>query len=172
MPFINDVIASNAKVIDEDKAKSATGRVSRFRFDPEQAIEVLKSRIIGPADMHGSIADMLHVVKADFGSGDRPLAVFLFVGSTGVGKTETVRVLAEVILGAADQMCRIDMNTLAQEHYTAALTGAPPGYVGSKENHSLFDLADSSGQRNRRSPERCSMCWTQGGSNFQREPSG
>jgi len=149
VPFINDVIASNAKVIDEDKAKSATGRVSRFRFDPEQAIEVLKSRIIGQADMHGAIADMLHVVKADFGSGDRPLAVFLFVGSTGVGKTETVRVLAEVILGAADQMCRIDMNTLAQEHYTAALTGAPPGYVGSKENHSLFDFEKIEGSYSR-----------------------
>ena len=115
-------------------------RASRFRFDPDQAIELLKTRIIGQADMHDSIADMLHVVKADFGSGDRPLAVFLFVGSTGVGKTETVRVLAEAILGSADQMCRIDMNTLAQEHYTAALTGAPPGYVGSKENHTLFDF--------------------------------
>ncbi|MGJ8633679.1 MAG: AAA family ATPase, partial [Luteolibacter sp.] len=69
-----------------------------------------------------------------------PLAVFLFLGSTGVGKTETVRVLSEAILGSVDELCRIDMNTLAQEHYAAAITGAPPGYVGSKENHSLFDF--------------------------------
>lgn len=140
MPYINDVIENNKKLNEESKPVVDRFRASRFRFDPDQAIELLKTRIIGQADMHDSIADMLHVVKADFGSGDRPLAVFLFVGSTGVGKTETVRVLAEAILGGADQMCRIDMNTLAQEHYAAALTGAPPGYVGSKENHTLFDL--------------------------------
>ncbi len=140
MPYINDVIENNKKLNDEAKPVLDHFRTSRFRFDPDAAIGLLKSRIIGQADMHDSIADMLHVVKADFGSGDRPLAVFLFVGSTGVGKTETVRVLAEAILGGADQMCRIDMNTLAQEHYTAALTGAPPGYVGSKENHTLFDF--------------------------------
>ncbi len=140
MPYINDVIENNKKLNDESKPVQDRFRTSRFRFDPDQAIELLKTRIIGQEDMHDSIADMLHVVKADFGSGDRPLAVFLFVGSTGVGKTETVRVLAEAILGSADQMCRIDMNTLAQEHYTAALTGAPPGYVGSKENHTLFDF--------------------------------
>lgn len=140
MPYINDVIENNKKLNDESKPLADRYRASRFRFDPDQAIELLKTRIIGQAEMHQSIADMLHVVKADFGSGDRPLAVFLFLGSTGVGKTETVRVLAESILGGAEQMCRIDMNTLAQEHYTAALTGAPPGYVGSKENHSLFDF--------------------------------
>jgi ATP-dependent Clp protease ATP-binding subunit ClpA len=140
VPYINDVIETNKRLNDEAKPVLDRFRTSRFRFDPDQAIELLKTRIIGQAEMHQSIADMLHVVKADFGSGDRPLAVFLFVGSTGVGKTETVRVLAEAILGSADQMCRIDMNTLAQEHYTAALTGAPPGYVGSKENHTLFDF--------------------------------
>jgi ATP-dependent Clp protease ATP-binding subunit ClpA len=140
VPYINDVIENNKKLNDESKPVHDRFRASRFRFDPDQAIDLLKERIIGQEDMHDSIADMLHVVKADFGSGDRPLAVFLFVGSTGVGKTETVRVLAEAILGSADQMCRIDMNTLAQEHYTAALTGAPPGYVGSKENHTLFDF--------------------------------
>lgn len=50
-----------------------------------------------------------------------------------------VRLIAEAIHGNRDGLCRIDMNTLAQEHYAAALTGAPPGYVGSKEGHSLFD---------------------------------
>ncbi|MGL4401699.1 MAG: AAA family ATPase [Luteolibacter sp.] len=140
MPYINDVIENNRKLNDEAKPVLDRFRTSRFRFDPDQAIELLKNRIIGQGEMHHSIADMLHVVKADFGPGDRPLAVFLLVGSTGVGKTETVRVLAEALLGSAEQMCRIDMNTLAQEHYTAALTGAPPGYVGSKENHTLFDF--------------------------------
>lgn len=149
MPFLNDVIDHNQKLNAESKPVTGHGRVSRFRFDPDEAMALLKARIIGQADMHGAMGDMLQVVKADFGSGDRPLSVFLFVGSTGVGKTETVRVLAEAILGSADQLCRIDMNTLAQEHYTAALTGAPPGYVGSKESHTLFDFEKIEGSYSR-----------------------
>jgi ATP-dependent Clp protease ATP-binding subunit ClpA len=149
VPFINDVIEANKQLNHELKHRRDGLRVSRFHFDPEHVIALLKSRIIGQAEMHDSIADMLHVVKADFGSGDRPLAVFLFVGSTGVGKTETVRVVAEAIHGSPEQICRIDMNTLAQEHYTAALVGAPPGYVGSKENHSLFDSEKIDGSYSR-----------------------
>ena len=71
------------------------------------------------------------------------------LGPTGVGKTETVRLIAEAIYGRPDAFCRIDMNTLAQEHYAAALTGAPPGYVGSKEGHSLFDETAIAGSHTR-----------------------
>ncbi len=138
MPYLNDVLAHNAEV--NRDAKPSGGRPSRFRFDPDEVVAQLESRIIGQPEAHRAIADLLHVVKADFAPGGRPLAVFLLVGSTGVGKTETVKVLAEAILGSADGMCRIDMNTLAQEHYAAAITGAPPGYVGSKEHHSLFQF--------------------------------
>jgi len=140
VPFINEVLEHNRAIISETRSLAGNGRVTRFRFDPEEVVEILKQRIIGQPMMHGSLSEMLHLVKADFGSTERPLAVFLFVGSTGVGKTETVRVLAEAILGSPDGLCRIDMNTLAQEHYAAAITGAPPGYVGSKENHTLFDF--------------------------------
>ena len=71
------------------------------------------------------------------------------LGPTGVGKTETVRLIAEAIYGRPDAFCRIDMNTLAQEHYAAAITGAPPGYVGSKEGHSLFDETAIAGSHTR-----------------------
>jgi ATP-dependent Clp protease ATP-binding subunit ClpA len=149
VPYINDVIEANKKHNEDSKPCLDGARPSRFRFCPDEAIRLLKARIIGQADVCESVADLLHVVKADFGESERPLAVFLFVGSTGVGKTETVRVLAEAILGGADQLCRIDMNTLAQEHYTAALTGAPPGYVGSKEHHTLFDFEKITGSYSR-----------------------
>ena len=66
-----------------------------------------------------------------------------------MGKTETVRILAETILGSADKLCRIDMNTLSQAHYTAAITGAPPGYVGSKENQSLLQAEKIEGTYSR-----------------------
>ena len=102
-------------------------------------MQLLRTRIIGQDAALNEIEKMLHVVKADFSSPERPLSVTLMLGPTGVGKTETVRLISEAIYGRADAFCRIDMNTLAQEHYAAALTGAPPGYVGSKEGHSLFD---------------------------------
>lgn len=99
----------------------------------------LRANIVGQDAALAAMEAMLVRVKADIGADNRPLAVHLFLGSTGVGKTETVRLIAEAIHGHQDALCRIDMNTLAQEHYAAALTGAPPGYVGSKEGHSLFD---------------------------------
>lgn len=121
----------------------------RFHFEPAQVMQKLRERIIGQDAALNEIEKMLHVVKADFSNPERPLAVTLMLGPTGVGKTETVRLIAEAIYGRPDAFCRIDMNTLAQEHYAAALTGAPPGYVGSKEGHSLFDETAIAGSHTR-----------------------
>ena len=121
----------------------------RFHFQPSQVMQRLRERIIGQNAALDEIEKMLHVVKADFSSPDRPLSVTLMLGPTGVGKTETVRLIAEAIYGRPDAFCRIDMNTVAQEHYAAAITGAPPGYVGSKEGHSLFDETAIAGSHTR-----------------------
>ena len=122
---------------------------SRFHFEPAKVMQLLRDRIIGQNPALDEIEKLLHVVKADFSSPERPLSVTLMLGPTGVGKTETVRLIAEAIYGRPDAFCRIDMNTLAQEHYAAALTGAPPGYVGSKEGHSLFDETAINGSHTR-----------------------
>jgi len=140
MPFINDRLAANQEQLDRANYEKQRSRTSRFHFEPDKVMALLRARIVGQDDVLASMEDMLYHVKADFGAESRPLSVNLFLGPTGVGKTETVRVLAESILGGADKLCRIDMNTLAQEHYAAALTGAPPGYVGSKEGHTLFNI--------------------------------
>ncbi len=140
MPFINDQLGHNSEQLARHKYDQSTARVSRFTFNPEQVTTALHQRIVGQKDVLDAMQDMLFTLKADFADKSRPLSVMLFMGPTGVGKTETVRILAESILGSADQLCRIDMNTLAQEHYSAALTGSPPGYVGSKEGQTLFDL--------------------------------
>ncbi|WP_312308057.1 AAA family ATPase [Acinetobacter variabilis] len=121
----------------------------RFHFEPQTVMQLLRERIIGQDAALNEIEKMLHVVKADFSSPERPLSVTLMLGPTGVGKTETVRLIAEAIYGRPDAFCRIDMNTLAQEHYAAALTGAPPDYVGSKEGHSLFDETAIAGSHTR-----------------------
>lgn len=111
----------------------------RFTFEPSQVMALLRSRIVGQDAALAQVEGLLKVVKADIGERDRPLSVNLFMGPTGVGKTEIVRLLAQALHGRADGFCCIDMHTLAQEHYAAALTGAPPGYVGSKEGISLFN---------------------------------
>jgi ATP-dependent Clp protease ATP-binding subunit ClpA len=140
MPFINERLEANRETNDKNRAASGPVRASRFRFEPEAVMARLRANIVGQDEALTAMESMLVRVKADIGEDNRPLAVHLFLGPTGVGKTETVRLIAEAIHGHRDGLCRIDMNTLAQEHYSAALTGAPPGYVGSKEGHSLFDL--------------------------------
>lgn len=140
MPFINEQLTANQEAADRQRWSVDPGRQSRFVFDPADVMARLRARIVGQAHVLDSIDNMLQVLKADISAADRPLTVQLFVGPTGVGKTETVRLLAEAIHGSADAVCRIDMSTLAQEHYAASLTGAPPGYVGSKEGQTLFDV--------------------------------
>jgi ATP-dependent Clp protease ATP-binding subunit ClpA len=148
MPFLNDVIEQNKENLAQQKYQqdglqqriSTSIRQSRFVFEPSNVMALLHERIIGQPAALLEIENMLNVVKADFSNPERPLSVTLMLGSTGVGKTETVRLISEAIYGRPDAFCRIDMNTLAQEHYAAALTGAPPGYVGSKEGSTLFDI--------------------------------
>ncbi|MEH6354967.1 MAG: AAA family ATPase [Marinobacter sp.] len=148
MPFINERLEANRESIEKSRAVAGPARASRFCFEPDAVMSCLRENIVGQEDALTAMESMLVRVKVDLGEENRPLAVHLFLGSTGEGKTETetetetetVRLIAEAIHGNRDGLCCIDMNTLAQEHYAAALTGAPPGYVGSREGHSLFDL--------------------------------
>lgn len=135
MPFINEVLEHNQRT----GGSTPPMRQSRFQFDLDKVMQLLRSRIAGQGAALDAIAASLALTKAELGDPRKPLAVMLLMGPTGVGKTETVRLLSEAIHGRADALCRIDMNTLAQEHYAASLTGAPPGYVGSKEGNTLFD---------------------------------
>ena len=143
MPFINDMLAERNHRCASEPANAQTppppNRTSRFHFEPSAVMDRLRERIVGQPQALDTVEATLKIIKADIGDPQRPLHVGLLLGPTGVGKTELVRVLAEAIHGQRDAVCRIDMNTLAQEHYAAALTGAPPGYVGSKEGTTLLD---------------------------------
>ncbi|MDF1763244.1 MAG: AAA family ATPase [Oleibacter sp.] len=112
---------------------------SRFAFDPEKVELILRQHIIGQDETIVRFRQQLNIIKAGLFDDRKPLLSTLFLGRTGVGKTEFVRTVAKAIHGNTNAFCRIDMNTLSQSHYSAAITGAPPGYVGSKENISLFD---------------------------------
>lgn len=137
VPYINDRLDSQRR--DQEQARLKKPGLGRFTFEPDQVMEQLRRGILGQSQALDALADLLQVVKADLAPEQRPLGVVLLMGPTGVGKTETVRLLARTIQGNDDGLCRIDMNTLSQEHYASALVGAPPGYVGSKEGHSLFN---------------------------------
>src|SRR5690554_2256278 len=132
MPILNDQLEANRRVIAEKESPPGL-RQTRFTFDPDHLSWTLKARIVGQDEALRRLDGLIQIVRADIGSNDRPLGVCLLMGPTGVGKTETVQILAELIHGSRQALCRIDMNTLGQEHYASALTGAPPGYVGSKE---------------------------------------
>lgn len=122
---------------------------SRYNFDVATVMGVVRHEVRGQPKALGSIERMLKVVRADIADPRRPPFTALFMGPTGVGKTETIRALARGLYGDADAFCRIDMNTLSQEHYSAALTGAPPGYVGAKEGSTIFDQELLEGSRGR-----------------------
>lgn len=126
----------------ESLSQQKSGRcptVTRYQFDPEAIIGELKKSMIGQDDIIDQLGNLLLRIKAELIEPNKPLLVLMLLGPTGVGKTELVNLLGHLILGGRDKICRIDMNTLSQAHYSSALAGAPPGYAGSKENHTLFN---------------------------------
>lgn len=138
MPFVNDVVEKNKETVLQQKNSVGT-TVTRYRFDPKKIIEGLKKSMIGQDDIIEQLGDLLLRIKAELIEPNKPLLVVMLLGPTGVGKTELVNLLGKLMLGGREKVCRIDMNTLSQAHYSSALAGAPPGYAGSKENHTLFN---------------------------------
>jgi ATP-dependent Clp protease ATP-binding subunit ClpA len=110
-------------------------------MDTAQITLHLRRRIINQDEALDQLEEALLIAEAGLNDPRKPLAVLLFVGPTGVGKTETVRALTEAIHGEPDKYCRIDMSGLHESHYAASLAGSPPGYVGSQEDETLFNRA-------------------------------
>ena len=97
----------------------------------------LKSRIVGQDEPLARIARRLRLAWASLEERRGPLAVLLFLGPSGVGKTETARLLAEHLFGSEDALIRLDMSELMEEHSVSKLIGSPPGYVGHDEEGRL-----------------------------------
>jgi ATP-dependent Clp protease ATP-binding subunit ClpA len=110
-------------------------------MDTAQITQHLRRRIINQDEALDQLEEALLITEAGLNDPRKPLAVLLFVGPTGVGKTETVRALTEAIHGNPDHFCRVDMSGLHESHYAASLAGSPPGYVGSQEDETLLNRA-------------------------------
>ncbi|MFP5021630.1 AAA family ATPase [Pseudonocardia phyllosphaerae] len=141
MPYLTDRFhQQNPQHGDNHRAPNRTGT-----FDAAAVIDGVRRAVLGQPDAVDALERALTIAQAGFGDRERPLASMLLVGPTGVGKTEIVRRLAAELRSGPDDLCRIDMGRLSQEHYAASLAGAPPGYAGSKEGSSLFDKATVEG---------------------------
>ena len=108
--------------------------VSRLREDEAGKLasleSILSSSVIGQDGAVAAVSKVIRRNKMGFGDAARPIGSFLFMGTTGVGKTELAKTLAEYLFNSRDMLVRIDMSEYQQEHAVSRLFGAPPGYVG------------------------------------------
>ena len=99
----------------------------------------LARRVVGQSDAVRAVSDAVRRSRSGLGDPRRPLGSFLFLGPTGVGKTELCKALAEFLFDTEDAMIRIDMSEFMEQHSVARLIGAPPGYVGYEEGGVLTE---------------------------------
>jgi ATP-dependent Clp protease ATP-binding subunit ClpA len=99
----------------------------------------INQRVIGQPDAVKTVVEPIRTQRAGLGNPRRPMGVFLFVGPSGVGKTELARALAEFLFGDEDAMIRLDMSEFYDEHTAARLIGAPPGYKGTERGGQLTE---------------------------------
>lgn len=143
----DDLRLNRKQVTFEDIAETisqATGiPVSRMTDDESKVIKQmeakLKSMIIGQDDAVEGLCKVIKRSRAGVSSSKKPIGSFMFIGPTGVGKTETVKALTEYYFGSEDNMIRIDMSEYQERHSVSRLTGAPPGYVGHEDGGQLTE---------------------------------
>ena len=122
----------------------ATGiPVSQLTIEERQKLlkleELLHQRVIGQDEAVAAVAEAIRRARAGLGDPNRPIGSFLFLGPTGVGKTELARTLAEALFADEDMIVRLDMSEFQERHTVSRLVGAPPGYVGYEEAGQLTE---------------------------------
>ncbi len=134
--------------VDEDDIAAVVARWTKIPVEKLKASEsekllrmeeILKKRIIGQDEAIKTVTHAIQVHRAGLTSPTKPIGSFLFLGPTGVGKTEVAKTLADFLFNDPHKMIRIDMSEYMEKHAVARLIGAPPGYVGYEEGGQLTE---------------------------------
>lgn len=132
-------VASVAEVVSRLTGIPVTDLTQEERQKLLKMEEKLRERVVGQDDAVLAVSDAVRLSRAGLGQTHRPIATFLFLGPTGVGKTELAKALAETVFGDEQAIIRIDMSEYMERHAVARLIGAPPGYVGYDEGGQLTE---------------------------------
>lgn len=131
------------EVIAETLAQATGIPVSRLSGDESKMIkmlgEELKKQIIGQDNAVDALSAVIKRARVGVSSHRKPIGSFMFLGPTGVGKTETVKALTRYMFGTDDNMIRIDMSEYQEKHNVSRLIGSPPGYVGHEDGGQLTE---------------------------------
>ena len=139
--------ANRGTVTEDDIAKVVAGwtgiPVTRLTEDESQRLlqleKVLHERVVGQDEAVAAVAKAIRRSRVGLKDPKRPIGSFLFLGPTGVGKTELCKTLAEAMFGDENAMIRIDMSEYMEKHTVSRLVGSPPGYVGHEEGGQLTE---------------------------------
>ena len=131
----DDVYETVAKMVGIPIAKLSTDESDRLIGMPE----ALKKKIIGQEEAIEKVSESIQRARAGVDNPNKPIGSFLFLGQTGVGKTELAKTLAEYLFGTKDSIIKLDMSEYMEKHSVSRIIGAPAGYVGYEEGGMLAD---------------------------------
>ncbi|MDI2588448.1 ATP-dependent Clp protease ATP-binding subunit [Psychrobacillus sp. NEAU-3TGS] len=138
-PQVEVTVADIELIVEEKTGIPVTKLQAAEQAKMKGIAENLGIKVIGQEDAVDKIAKAIRRSRAGLKSKDRPIGSFLFVGPTGVGKTEITKVLAEELFGSRDMLIRLDMSEYMEKHSVSKIIGSPPGYVGHEEAGQLTE---------------------------------
>ena len=129
---IADVVSGWTKIPVNKLTESEAGRLAKLE-------QILHKRVIGQQEAVSAVAKAVRRGRVGLKDPKKPIGSFLFLGPTGVGKTEVSKALAEAVFGKEDAMIRVDMSEYMEKHSVSKMIGSPPGYVGHEEGGQLSE---------------------------------
>ena len=129
---IAEVVSQWTKIPVKKLAESESARLNRLE-------ETLHKRVVGQEEAVSAVARSIKRGRVGLKDPKRPIGSFLFLGPTGVGKTELSKALAEALFGTEDSLIRVDMSEYMEKHSVSKMIGSPPGYVGHDEGGQLSE---------------------------------
>src|ERR1035441_4598449 len=133
------VVVLNAKVVSRWTGIPVMRLITEEAKKLETMEDTLNRRVIGQAEAISAISRAIRRARAGISEENKPLGSFLFLGPTGVGKTETARALAEFLFNDEKALIRLDMSEYMERHTVSKIIGSPPGYVGYEEAGQLTE---------------------------------